>query len=125
MEVKMKNILGCMVVYCALMLGCSGDKVRDFMPGVYVNSAGGEFSVANDTLVVELVEGNNYVIHRRTGFNLVSDGKVGKREYETEQWKAVYSTENQSLSEVKKGKQITFYPQQHSLMVGNRQYRKL
>lgn len=37
------------------------------MTGTYVNSAGGEFSIASDTLTVELVEGNNYLIHRRTG----------------------------------------------------------
>jgi hypothetical protein len=72
----MKNLKVVMVLGLAVLMGCARDKVRDFMPGVYVNSAGGEFSVASDTLEVSLVEGNNYVIHRRTGFNLVDSGKI-------------------------------------------------
>ena len=114
-----------MVLSCALFFGCSSDKVRDFMPGVYVNSAGGEFSVASDTLEVELVEGNNYVIHRRTGFNLVTDGKIGKREYEVEKWVGVYSPDTQVLTETKKGKLISFFPDSVSLTVGQRVYKKI
>lgn len=124
----MKNLLviiGVMVFGCAVLVGCSSDKVRDFMPGVYVNSAGGEFSVASDTLQVELVEGNNYVIHRRTGFNLVTDGKIGKREYEVEKWSAVYSSDTQGLTETRKGKLISFFPDSGSLSVGRRVYRKV
>lgn len=95
------------------------------MAGVYVNSAGGEFSVASDTLEVELVEGNNYVIHRRTGFNLVTDGKIGKREYEVEKWSAVYNADTQVLTETKRGKLISFFPDGGSLTVGQRVYKKV
>ncbi|MFI5452211.1 hypothetical protein ACHMWN_08650 [Pedobacter sp. UC225_61] len=121
----MKKLIILMGLALAMMLGCTRDKVKEFIPGVYVNSAGGEFSVASDTLVIEMVEGNNYVIHRRTGFNLVSDGKIGRREYETEQWKAIYSAENQSLTEVRKGKLISFFPDKNYLSVGARVYQKL
>ncbi|MBB2145769.1 hypothetical protein GM921_09745 [Pedobacter sp. LMG 31464] len=124
----MKNLritIGVVVLGCAFLLGCSSDKVRDFMPGVYVNSAGGEFSVASDTLEVEQVEGNNYVINRRTGFNLVTDGKLGKREYEVEKWSAVYSLDTQVLTETKKGKLISFFPDSGSLSVGRRVYKKI
>jgi hypothetical protein len=124
----MKNlviIIGLMVLGCALLFGCSSDEVRDFMPGTYVNSAGGEFSVASDTLAIELLEGNNYVIHRRTGFNLITDGKLGKREYEVEKWTAVYSSDTQVLTETKKGKLISFFPDRGSLSVGRRVYKKI
>ncbi|RZJ83695.1 MAG: hypothetical protein EOO20_22330 [Chryseobacterium sp.] len=124
----MKNlfvIIGVVVLGCALFAGCTSDKVRDFMPGVYVNSASGEFSVASDTLEVQFVEGNNYVIHRRTGFNLVTDGKIGKREYEMEKWSAVYSPDTQGLTETKRGKLISFFPDSGSLSVGQRSYKKI
>ena len=121
----MKNLAIMMVLGLAVLLGCSSDTVRDFMPGVYVNSAGGEFSVASDTLVIERVEGNNYVIHRKTGFNLVSDGKIGKREYEQEEWRTVYDPQSQLLTETKKGKLITFFPKKKVLLVGRREYQKI
>ena len=114
-----------MVLGCALLFGCLSDNVRDFMPGTYVNSAGGEFSVASDTLEVQLLEGNNYVIHRSTGYNLVTDGKIGKREYEVEKWSAVYSSDTQVLTETKKGKLISFFPDSGSLSVGRRVYKKV
>jgi spore germination protein YaaH len=95
------------------------------MPGNYVNSAGGEFSIASDTLKVELVEGNNYVIHRRTGYNLITDGKVGARKFEAEQWSCAYSIATKTLTELMKGKVITFYPDSGSLKVGRRVYQKI
>lgn len=107
------------------LAGCSSDKVRDFMPGTYVNSAGGEFSIASDTLKVELVEGNNYQVLRSTGYNLISDGKVGRREHETERWSCAYGTATNSLTELRKGKIITFYPERGELGVGRRLYKKI
>lgn len=101
------------------------DKVRNFMPGTYVNTAGGEFSVASDTLKIELVEENNYIILRRTGYNLITGGKVGVREHETEQWNCAYSTATKTLTELKKGKVIAFFPDSGSLKVGRRVYKKI
>jgi hypothetical protein len=110
---------------CFALASCQQDEIKDFMPGIYVNSAGGEFSIASDTLKIELVEGNNYVIHRRTGYNLISDGKVGAREHETELWSCAYSSATKTLTELKKGKIITFYPDSSALKVGRRVYQKI
>ena len=107
------------------LASCDRDQVRNFMPGTYVNSAGGEFSIASDTLVVELLEGNNYQISRRTGYNLIRDGQVGEREYETEAWACVYSPATKTLTESKKGKIISFYPERGSLQVSRRMYKKI
>lgn len=107
------------------LASCTQDKVRDFMPGTYVNSAGGEFSIASDTLKVELVEGNNYQILRYTGYNLISDGKLGSREFETEHWSCAYSTATKTLTELKKGKVISFFPEKEALAVGRRLYKKI
>lgn len=118
------KILGLWILGFGLA-GCIGDEVRSFMPGTYVNSAGGEFSIASDTLVVELVEGNNYQIFRRTGYNLIRDGQLGAREYETEVWTCAYSTATKTLTESKKRKIISFYPESSALQVSRRVYEKI
>lgn len=104
---------------------CTNDKTRSFIPGTYVNSAGGEYSVADDTLFIEPAESNNYVIQRRTGFNVITDGEKGKRQYETEQWNAIYDEGTKALTETRKGKIITFFPESNTLKVGKREYQKI
>ncbi len=118
-----KLLLG--LALSSALASCAGDQVRDFMPGTYVNSAGGEFSIASDTLKVELIEGNNYVIHRRTGYNLITDGKIGLREYETEQWSCAYSKATKTLTESKRSKIISFFPEKQALQIGRRLYQKI
>lgn len=107
------------------LAACQEDKVRDFMPGSYVNLAGGEFSMASDTLKVELVEGNNYRVLRSTGYNLIRNGKAGRREYHTEFWSCFYSAAPNHLTELRKGKVIAFFPRQGELSVGKRIYKKI
>ncbi|MCY1523992.1 hypothetical protein D9M68_589070 [compost metagenome] len=121
----MKNLIILCAVVVAIFTACESDNVRPFISGTYINIAGSEFSIANDTLVIEPSESNNFYIHRKTGFNLINDGKVGKREYETENWNAVYDEATKTLTETKKGKLITFYPDSAKLMVGKRAYQKL
>ena len=109
----------------ALMTGCQADKARDFMPGTYVNSAGGKYSLADDTLVIVPGGSNNYLIERRTGFNRIADGEKGKREYEKESWNAIYDEGTKTLQETRLGKLITFYPDSAYLKIGKRVYKKL
>lgn len=109
----------------SLLFACNGTGNKSFMPGTYVNHAGGTYSIADDTLIIEHAGGNNYLIHRSTGFNLIRDGKKGKREFETEKWNAIYNTENGTLTETRKGKILSFYPDANKLMVGNREYEKI
>ncbi|RYE28135.1 MAG: hypothetical protein EOP48_33830 [Sphingobacteriales bacterium] len=121
----MKNLIILCAVAVALITACKTDNTRSFIPGTYINDARSEFSIANDTLVIEPSESNIFYIHRKTGFNLVTDGKIGKREYETENWNAVFDKGTNTLTETKKGKLITFYPDSAKLKVGNRTYQKL
>ena len=95
------------------------------MPGTYVNSAGGEFSIASDTLKIELIEGNSYRVLRSTGYNLISEGKIGKRECGTELWSCTYSPATKTLTELKKGKLISFFPEKNTLAAGRRVYKKI
>ncbi|WP_316800228.1 hypothetical protein [Pedobacter frigidisoli] len=110
---------------CVLQLmGCQPDKSRSFLPGEYVNSVGGEFSKADDTLAVEASEGNVFLIHRRTGYHLIENGESGERQYEREEWKALYDEGTKSLTEIKKGKLITIYPDSGYLLIGKGKYIK-
>lgn len=121
----MKQLFYLCVVAVLIIAACNSDKTRPFIPGTYVNSAGSEYSTAKDTLVIEPAESNNYLIHRKTGFQLFRNGKPGKQEYETEEWKAIYDEGTKTLTETKKGKLITFYPDSGKLMLGKREYQKL
>lgn len=108
-----------------LMTACTSDKTRDFIPGTYVNHAEGEYSTASDTLIIIASESNNFTIERKTGFKRIRNGKTGKQEYETEDWKAIYDEGTKSLTETGKGKLLTFYPEANKLLVGKREYKKI
>lgn len=121
----MKNLMILCAMAVMLLTACTTDKTRDFIPGTYANHAEGEFSVADDTLIIEAVERNNYIIYRKTSFQKISNGKPGQPEYETEKWQAIYDEATQSLEETNKGKQLTFYPDEQQLMLGKRTYSKI
>ena len=110
-----------------LLAACHTDKLRGFIPGTYVDSDSGEYSVAHDTLIIELSEedSNNYLIHRKTGFRRINDGKPGKYQHETEEWVAVYDPNTKVLNEISTGKTITFYPETHRLRLVKREYQKI
>ncbi|RNL54620.1 hypothetical protein D7004_07475 [Pedobacter jejuensis] len=109
-----------------ILAACNSEKsTRSFITGTYVSQSEGEYSIASDTLVIEASESNNYIIHRKTGFKRITEGKQGKLEYETEEWNALYDEGTNALTETKKGKVITFYPEANKLLVGKREYRKL
>lgn len=110
-------------IVAVLIAACTSDKTREFIPGTYVNHAEGEYSIASDTLIIEASESNNFTIERKTGFKRIRNGKTGKQEYETEDWKAIYDEGTKSLTEFSKGKLLTFYPEANKLMVGKREYQ--
>lgn len=117
-----KSIL--IALLAIILAACNADKTREFIPGTYINTAEGEYSIAHDTLVIEPSESNSFYIQRKTGFRIIRDGKPGKLEYETEKWNTLYDETTKSLSETRKGKLITFYPDGNKLMVGKREYKK-
>lgn len=121
----MKTTIILAMLSLALLIGCNSGSNKAFIEGTYVNHDGGSYSVADDTLSIEHSGGKSFTIHRRTGFNLIRDGKKSKREYETEQWQAVYDEENGTLTETRKGKGISFQPDKGKLLIGSREYSKI
>lgn len=121
----MKKTIILSAVIAMLSTACTTDKTRDFIPGTYVNHAEGEYSIANDTLMIEPVEQHNYIIYRKTGFRRINNGNPGQREHETEQWQAIYDESTKTLQETNQGKQLTFYPDKKQLKLGKRVYSKI
>lgn len=110
---------------CVMLFACNGDSKCSSIIGTYINHAGGTYSVADDTLSVQQMDGNNYTILRRTGFNLIREGKMGKREHETEEWNAIYNFENGTLTETRRGKIMVFQTDPAGLSIGKREYLKI
>ncbi|RYY52430.1 MAG: hypothetical protein EOO09_21475 [Chitinophagaceae bacterium] len=119
---KTKNIL--VILSLGLLLACSSAGNRAFVTGTFVNSSVGAYSVADDTLFIEVEQGDRFRIHRRTGFNLIRNGIKGKREHETEIWDAVYDERTGVMTETRKGKMLVFHPDSAKLMIGSRSYQK-
>lgn len=96
------------------------------LEGTYVNTAGSEFSIARDTLVVEHEQGQRYFLHRSTGFQLLDDAGVpGALQHEKEEWRAVYDPETEIMTESRKGKLITFDVVKGTMIVGKRKYKRI
>lgn len=113
------------LLFCLMLLACNG-LLKPGFDGTYVNSAGSEFSVANDTLVVELVEGNEFRVLRKTGFRLLDEqDRAGELQHETEVWKAVLDTESHVLKEQRYGKVIGLSEDGKVLTAGRRKYQRI
>ncbi len=124
---KFKSIGSLTLIVSALLffVRCAGSPDQQ-MTGTYVNSAGSEASIANDTLCVELDHGQQYKIFRSTGFRLIdNDGKQGELKYETEIWTASYDPTTQVMTESRNGKVITFDGQKEVMTVGKRKYKRI
>jgi hypothetical protein len=121
----MKTTIILAMLSLSILIGCNSGTNKAFIEGTFVNHDGGSYSVADDTLVIEHANGNRYLVNRRTGFNLIRDGQKGKREYETEQWQAIYDEQNGTLTETKRGKVLSFQPDKGKLLIGSREYQKI
>jgi hypothetical protein len=108
-----------------VLAACNALKDKSILEGTYINHSEGKYSVADDTLMVEEGGGNLVLIHRRTGFNRVVDGELGKREYEKEEWKAVWDRDQGILRELRKGRLLYLDQDSARLILGKRVYRKV
>jgi recombinational DNA repair ATPase RecF len=105
----------------------SGSAIEDFIPGTYVSQAQSEFSVANDTLVIEAAKNtdNLYLITRKTGYRRITNGKVQSPEHKIKHWTGEWDTQKRALQVMQTGNIFIFQPEKHSLLNGSSAYRKL
>lgn len=106
-----KKMITRSIVFMALGSGLTLSCQQESAPvtGTYINHATSEFSIADDTLIVEHVKDLDYLIHRKTGYFLLDDsGRPGKQALEKEAWKAVYDQRSGTMTENSKGRVISF-----------------
>ncbi len=104
-----------------VFMACNGTTAS--FEGTYINHAASEFSIADDTLIVEKGQGQTYLIHRKTGYRILDErGRPGKLQTESEEWKAVYDACSNSMTENRKGRVIRFENQ--ALILENSTYRR-
>ncbi len=93
----MKHFITALAI-AALANSCSdlrADKVKDFIPGVYVKSIDDEFTKGMDTLVIDVLDksAGSYSINKKMSYQQVIDGRELSPQYKTESWTAVYDDE--------------------------------
>lgn len=117
-------IVAIIAFFFSLFYACQGEGPS--ITGTYINHAESEFSIADDTIMVESKGQNNYVIHRKTGFRLIGEnGELGKLQLETEEWKTVFDEGSETMTERSKGRVISFDPAKGLLMLENSKYQRI
>jgi hypothetical protein len=101
------------------------DSIQSFIPGTYVNSAKGDFGQAEDTLIIDAVSNNTYLITRRTGYHAFRDGKVLPKRYKLQKLAGFYDAQKQVLNETTNGRVFSFEPDKRLLKVNKATYTKL
>ena len=115
-----------------ILTGCNGllkndDAIQSFIPGTYSSHAEGEYSIADDTLVIIKVSnnGNAYTIIRNISYQRIIEKKIQPVEYKTEKWITIYDEKDKVLYEQKEGKIISFVPEKNILFLGSSGYKKV
>ena len=119
----MKQLLWIWVLGAACHSGHA--PATDFIPGVYVRPIATEFAVGSDTLDISRQSGDVYGIHKRSGFQRVTRGKLQPKEWRQEKWTGVWQAEKGVLEEMKRGKLLHFNPAEGKLIVGSSEYVKV
>jgi len=104
----MKTLKLMLLLAIALMaIACNRAKDRA-ISGVYVVDTKNEYTILSDTLVIEAynLEAGVYQIEKRSGYQLIRDGKILPKQYRQKSWQATFDKEKELLSETAYGKQI-------------------
>lgn len=107
-----------------LLLACSGNPVRESIPGSYVSSTTGTFGQSTDTLIIEHEEDLHFLIERRTQWRALQNGQWQTPQFKVKREEWLYDRSTHSLN-AESGRQISFYPKKHLLMLGKRTFQKI
>ena len=123
----MKKAIGLWGLGVLIVLGCGpgNARIQEFMPGTYVNSATGEMASAEDTLVVERVKDNQYLVTRRTSYRAIRNGKALPGKYRVRKLPCVFDAAQGVLNETTGGQVFRFDPDKGFLLVRQAVYTKI
>jgi len=103
------------------------EKVKSFITGTYVRAFQGEYSFGNDTLVIAQPDADNnyYTIQHKMSYQQIKDKKPLPVEHKTENWTAIFNEQTNVLEEQKKGKRLSFLPNENALLLGGSKFKKI
>lgn len=103
------------------------DRLKSFIPGTYIRAFEGEYSIGNDTSVIQQPEAvnNYYTIQHKMSYRQLKDKRLLPVEYKTENWTAIFNEKNNLLEEQTKGKRLSFLPDEQALLLGANKFRKI
>ena len=130
----MKSFKVLSVAFVAALISCNSmqqksatEKVKSFIAGTYIRAFEGDYSVGNDTLVIEQPDANNnyYTIQHKMSYQQIKDKKSLSVDYKTENWTAVFNEQTNVLEEQKKGMMLSFLPDENALLLGGSKFKKV
>jgi len=109
-----------------LLLNACGNKVQHFIAGTYASHEVGEYSTSDDTLIIQHYgDADGYRITRRSAYQAVRNGKLQPAKQQVHDYRGQFDAKTNVLLIAAKGKRIRFYPEQNSLLLNDREYRKI
>jgi hypothetical protein len=104
----MKTLKTLLFTVCTLLAVACNNRKNSSVPGVYVTAFKQEFSIVNDTLVIEPfnIESRTYRVSRNSGYHRIRERKILPKEFERENWMATFDEDKQVLQQTEFGKQI-------------------
>jgi hypothetical protein len=123
----MKATLKIMAACLSLLAACQnpGKNKQDYIPGTYVKSAKSEYSIADDTLIIQHADGNSYQITQRTTYQAIRDGKLLPKKQLVKHLDASWDDSKQELDETTTGKVYHIDPAKQVLTIKQLTYHKI
>jgi hypothetical protein len=121
----MKTLKILLLIGCTLIIVACNRK-NSTISGVYVMSFNNEYSMATDTIVIEVYNSgaNTYQVERRDGYHRIREGKILPKEFRKERWMAIFDKDKMILQESAFGRQIYIRGNVSSLEYGGT-YQKI
>jgi hypothetical protein len=118
------------LTFAVVLQGCSesnNDKIRKFVPGIYVRHFRNEYSTGSDTLkIIEHdAKAGIYFIDEKEGYQQQLDGKVFPAQYKATKHTALYNESTHQLTIQNTEDIITVLPDKNKLLLGRTEYQKV
>ena len=122
----MKATVKMMIAAILLLSACQSkdSQSRDFIPGIYTNTAKGEYAIANDTLIIKQIDGNRYQLTRRTTYQVIRNGHLLPKHSKVQKLNAVWDSEKQELDELMTGRVFHVDADKKLLLINQAVYHK-
>ena len=103
------------------------DKIRAFIPGVYVKAIDHEFAKGMDTIAISILDKNagTYVVSKKSGYQQKIAGKLFSPKYEPPKGTATDGKHFKQLHIPQKEKTYNFLPEENKLLSGSSEYKKI